>query len=61
MKTSQIQMEYGFSSSTIADWRQFINETILDFVEFDSATLGEKIYFEIFRALIELHLCARKE
>ncbi|GFU27127.1 DDE_Tnp_IS1595 domain-containing protein [Nephila pilipes] len=38
--TDKIIDEYSFSSSTMADWRQFINEIIVDYVEETSETIG---------------------
>ena len=39
-KTGRIAEEYGFSSTTLADWRQFINETILNYIEENSEKVG---------------------
>ncbi|GFT54149.1 hypothetical protein NPIL_453561 [Nephila pilipes] len=38
--TSEIGQTYHFSSATLADWREFINEVILDYIENDSEKLG---------------------
>ncbi|GFT43232.1 DDE_Tnp_IS1595 domain-containing protein [Nephila pilipes] len=38
--TSEIGQTYSFSSATLADWRQFINEVILDYVENNSEKIG---------------------
>lgn len=38
--TSKIMKEYGFGSNTLADWRPFVNEVILDYVEENSQMIG---------------------
>ncbi|GFS76729.1 DDE_Tnp_IS1595 domain-containing protein [Nephila pilipes] len=38
--TSEIGQTYSFSSATLADWSQFINEVILDYVENNSEKIG---------------------
>lgn len=39
-KTGRIAEEYGFASTTLADWRQFINEVILNYIEENSEKVG---------------------
>ncbi|GBN14656.1 hypothetical protein AVEN_236481-1 [Araneus ventricosus] len=39
-KSEDIQEEYFLSSTTLADWRQFVNETILDYIELNSEKIG---------------------
>lgn len=39
-KTNDIMSQYSFSSRTLADWRQFVNEIILEFVEASSEKIG---------------------
>ncbi|GFT72095.1 hypothetical protein NPIL_72711 [Nephila pilipes] len=50
--TDKIIDEYSFSSCTMADWRQFINEIIVDYVEETSETIGGVGEF-LFRASCE--------
>ncbi|GFS34989.1 uncharacterized protein NPIL_196131 [Nephila pilipes] len=38
--TSEIRQTYHFSSATLADWCEFINEVILDYTENDSEKIG---------------------
>lgn len=39
-KTGHIEEEYFFASHTLTDWGQFINETILYFIEISSEKIG---------------------
>ncbi|XP_035220741.1 uncharacterized protein LOC118193724 [Stegodyphus dumicola] len=38
--SSNIEEDFGFSSTTLADWRQFVNEQVLDYVELMSNKIG---------------------
>ncbi|KFM72405.1 hypothetical protein X975_25370, partial [Stegodyphus mimosarum] len=44
-KTGAIQEQYFLASNTLANWRQFINKTILDYIELSTEKIGgiEKI------------------
>ncbi|GFX32542.1 hypothetical protein TNCV_3704161 [Trichonephila clavipes] len=39
-KTCDIERKSGFSSATLADWRHFVHEQVLDHVELTSSKIG---------------------
>ncbi|GFY04942.1 hypothetical protein TNCV_2175981 [Trichonephila clavipes] len=39
-KTCDIERKSGFSSATLAEWRHFVHEQVLDHVEFTASKIG---------------------